>query len=81
MAKQAATTQEFEAQKEQIFANDRKKEMYEKQKLELEQRNERRREEIKEKEDKLAEKKLKLAKIREEIKKHQIFEDFLKEVK
>lgn len=31
MSKQALTTQQFEAQKDQIFANDRKKQIYEKQ--------------------------------------------------
>lgn len=49
MNKQLATTQEFESQKEQIFANDRKKEQYLKQKEELEMRNLKRKEEIKEK--------------------------------
>lgn len=47
MNKQLATIQEFEEQKEQIFANDRKKEMYLKQKEDLEIRNQKRREEIK----------------------------------
>lgn len=44
-------------------------------------RNAKRREEIKEKQQKLAKKKDKLTEIRNRIKKYQIYEDFLKEVK
>ena len=81
MSKQLATTQEFELQKEQIFTNDRKKDQSLKQATELETANVKKREEIKEKEKRLASRKEKLAEIRAKIKRHQIYEDFLKEVK
>ena len=81
MSKQTATTQEFEIQKEQIFTNDRKKDQSLKQVMELEMTNAKKREEIREKEKRLASKKEKLAEIRAKIKKHHIYEDFLKEVK
>jgi hypothetical protein len=43
MNRQIQTTEEFERQKEQIFANDRKRESYNKQREELELRNAQRR--------------------------------------
>ena len=74
MNKQMQTTEEFEKQKEQIFANDRKKDLYNKQREELELRNQQRRSEIKEKEEKLRTKKLQLEEIRSAIRKYTIYE-------
>ena len=73
MNRQLQTTEEFEKQKEQIFANDRKKESYNKQKEELELRNSQRREDIREKEEKLSEKKLHLEELRLTIRKYMVY--------
>jgi hypothetical protein len=81
MSRQLQTTEEFERQKEQIFANDRKKESYNKQKEDLELRNAQRREEIQLKEERLRGKKLHLEELRLTIRKYMVYEEFLREVR